>query len=271
MNPFVKVLYEIVYLGLERFGRYYSIYPGFVYDNKDPKNMHRLRLVIPGIADTPMDEWAWPHGLFSGETFGAHCIPPEGSTVWVSFRLGDPNYPIWEHGHFGKQDTVTWTDSQKRYNNFWFKTPQGNTIELDDELGTITITDAHGNIAKTSDKGVSMIPAKGKKLFMGSEDKGDEASAMGDTTQKIAKIQHAAIKGAISNIDALSEQIKGLGEKWAVAFNPVAAAGILIAQGPLLVKQNLEVQKNNKTLNKSLTDVDKDLDKITSKKVFLDR
>lgn len=271
MSPFTRVLYDMIYLGLEKFGRYYSTYPGFIHDNKDPDNLHRVRLIIPGISDAPSDNWAWPKGVFAGTTYGAHCIPPEGTMVWVSFRLGDPDHPLWEQGHFGKGDTDNWTTKQKRYNNYWFQTPQGNIIEMDDEEGTIRITDAHGNVVTTSGKGVSVIPAKGKSLFMGSEDKGDEASAMGDTTQKVAKTQHEALKGAISNISALSQQLQGLGEKWQAAISPILAAGTLTVQGPLLIKQNVDLQKNNKTINKSLTDIDKDLDKITSKKVFLDR
>lgn len=271
MSPFSRILYEMVYIGMEKFGRYYSTYPGFIHDNKDPENLHRVRLIIPGIADSPMDEWAWPKGLFAGPKFGAHIIPPEGTMVWVSFRLGDPNHPIWEQGHFSADDTKNWTDKQKRYNNFWFQTPQGNLIELDDQDGTITITDAHGTVVKTSDKGVSIIPKDDKKIFMGSQDKGDEAGTMGDTMQKIATVQHHAILGAISNIDGLSKQLQSLSSGWQTAISPISAAAVLTAQATSILKQNIDMQKNNKTLNKSLTDVNKDLDKITSKKVFLDR
>lgn len=271
MSPIVQVIYNIVYHGMEKLGRYYSEYPGYVFDNKDPDNLCRVRLIIPGIADNPMDDWAWPKDLFAGPGFGAHCIPPEGSVVWVSFRLGDPNHPLWFHGHYGYKDVEDWTDKQKRTNNFWFKTPQGSIIEMDDNEGTIRVTDATGNQIQTSAKGISIIPAKGASIFNGSLDKGDEGTAMGKTTQKIVTVHHKSLLGAISSLSDLSENLGGMMAKMALATTPIGAAAILISDGLSIANSASNVVKNNKTLNKSLTGVNKDLTKIPSTKVFLDR
>lgn len=272
MSPVVRVLYDMVYFGLEKLGRYYSEYPGFIVDNKDPENLHRVRLIIPGIADVPMDSWAWPKALFAGSTFGAHCIPPEGTMVWVSFRLGDPNHPIWFNGHYSADDTKNWTTKQKRYNNYWFQTPQGNIIELDDDEGIVTITDAHGNKIQTSSSGVSVIPMQGGKIFHGSLDKGDEAGAMGETAQKVLTTHNKSLLGALSSLSDLSTNLSSMCTKMAAAVSPLGAAAFLISETPSIINSANNLISNNKILNKSLTDTAKnDLPKIPSTKVFLDR
>lgn len=271
MSPFTKIIYDIIYYGFEKFGRYYSDYPAFVHDNKDPENLHRVRLLIPGIADKPMDSWSYPKALFAGTTWGQHCIPPQGSMVWVSFRLGDPNHPLWFHGHFGMGDIINWTDKQKRVNNFWFQTPQGNLIELDDQEGTIRITDAYGNTTQTSKSGVSVVPYKDGKIFQGSLDAGDEAGSMGETTQKVADTHHQSILGLSSSLQSLAQQTADSWAKMAAALNPLAAAAVVLTEAPNIVDNANKIIDNTKTVNKSLTDINDDLPKMTSTKIFLDR
>src|SRR6478609_6207207 len=125
MNPVVKWIYDVMYVGLEKFGRYYSNYRAFVHDNEDPENLHRLQLIIPGIAPNPSDYWAWPKNVYFGKNHGSQCIPQKGEIVWVSFELEDPHRPIWAHGHPGTND---WEKIDKRFKsvkNFWFMTPGG--------------------------------------------------------------------------------------------------------------------------------------------------
>tara|TARA_R110001599_G_scaffold15757_6_gene65427 strand:+ start:25838 stop:26506 length:669 start_codon:yes stop_codon:yes gene_type:complete len=143
LRNFIKTLKT---RGLEALGRYYSTYPAFVYDRKDPEYRGRLRLVIPMLTrDRPSNTWALPK-TFSGNGYGAQTIPKSGDLVWVSFRHGDRRYPIWEYGYFGNKEPEDSTLS--RYDNHWFKTPAGSMVEIDDTKGEEEIRVTHRSGAK---------------------------------------------------------------------------------------------------------------------------
>lgn len=129
LSNFIK---DISYSGIEVVGRYYSNYRAFVFSNEDPENVSRLKLVIPQIAgDEPYEIWAFPKGVFSGENYGVQVLPQKGDLVWVEFEMGDPQVPIWSHGHFGENEKPT----DKKYtdkNSYWFQTPKGHSIMIND-------------------------------------------------------------------------------------------------------------------------------------------
>ena len=90
--------------------RYYGKFHGFLYDNDDPKKRGRLRLLVPEVLGDVPTGWAepcFPYG--GGVNFGNFSVPPvtrgkDGSYttgVWVEFRHGNPQYPIWVGCFFG--------------------------------------------------------------------------------------------------------------------------------------------------------------------------
>ena len=145
-EPIWNVLNAIFREGLEKFGRYYSSYRGFVFDNEDPEGFGRLKLIIPQITGkAPLEYWAWPKGQFSGEGYGMQITPQKGDMVWVEFEMGNPRVPIWDYGHFsfkedGKTPQKPDIEELKSLKNFWFMTPDGHRIELDDENMQIVVT-----------------------------------------------------------------------------------------------------------------------------------
>ena len=71
--------------------RFYGVYRGVVVDNKDPKELFRLRLKIPQVIYDQISDWVW-----SSFQPGAEVIlPPVDSGVFVMFEGGDPAFPIW--------------------------------------------------------------------------------------------------------------------------------------------------------------------------------
>ena len=81
--------------------RFYGVYRGSVFDNRDPYRSNRLRILVPQILGTSPTEWAWEVGTSSMKT----DAPAIGQGVWVMFEGGDPLYPIWM-GTFGKPPTA---------------------------------------------------------------------------------------------------------------------------------------------------------------------
>ena len=84
-----------------------GLYEGFVEFTNDPAQMGRLKVRVPcihGITKIKTKDlpWAMPCVPFGGGPgFGTIMIPPEGSTVYVSFKYGDPQYPIYMGMFYG--------------------------------------------------------------------------------------------------------------------------------------------------------------------------
>jgi len=84
--------------------RYYGKYQGYLVDNEDPQKRGRLRVLVPEVLRGVVSGWAepcFPYG--GGPDFGSFSIPPitrdaDGhytTGIWVEFRGGNPQFPIW--------------------------------------------------------------------------------------------------------------------------------------------------------------------------------
>ncbi len=80
--------------------RRWGLYDGFVIDTKDPRQLRRVRVNIPGICkDTG---WARPKTMGGGGAQrGGHVVPDVGHTVYVQFVNGDTRSPVYECGSWG--------------------------------------------------------------------------------------------------------------------------------------------------------------------------
>lgn len=98
--------------------RYVGKYQAFVVDNADPQKRGRLRLQIPEVLGPDVvSGWAEPCFAYGGgPDYGHFSIPPlctsaDGKAfttgVWVEFRGGDPEYPIWTGAFFGAPGGTT--------------------------------------------------------------------------------------------------------------------------------------------------------------------
>jgi hypothetical protein len=134
----VKIVNTIVTRGLEPFGMYYGTYKAFVFNREDPKNYSRLKLIIPNVTGNKvLDYWAYPCNNFSGDGYGSQCLPQKGDLVWVEFEQGNIRRPLWKFGYFAKDEKP---EELNDYNNYWFKTPGGHLIELDDTNELVRVT-----------------------------------------------------------------------------------------------------------------------------------
>lgn len=178
MNPILEFIRTLTYSGLEKFGRYYSVYRGFVVNREDPGFYGRLQLNIPIIHGPSYSTyWAWPKHNFSGNGYGSQVIPQKGDVVWVEFEYGNPRKPIWSFGHFGRDSQSKELEKPKElqdYNNYWFKTPGGHLIQIDETNNTIKVT--HND-------GLTFLIDK-KQVFFGNPNNSSEPSVLGNKTQE---------------------------------------------------------------------------------------
>ncbi len=190
---FVRFLEEIMDNGIESFNRYYSMYRAIVHRVDDPEGCQRIQLIIPDLtAELVYEYWAYPKDVFSGVGYGSQVLPRVGDLVWVEFELGNCEFPVWSHGHPGKQD-VPKEDELKDTNSYWFKSPKGNLIIIDDTNDTIYAKHSSGQTIKIGDKAISLI--SDKMVSLGSENKSDEPALLGDKTEDLLKEMKALLSG----------------------------------------------------------------------------
>lgn len=166
--------------------KYYGKYRATVSDNKDPKDLGRLKLIVPELlGEKNVTGWALPCLPSGGFTeSGFFFIPEINSNVWVEFEAGNISYPIW---------TGTWWDESKNKkiteakvvpdNNIKIlKTRSGHKIEFSDN---------------DKDKKENITIESGKKHQLQLDDTdGDE------------KIQIKSTKGHLLLIDDANEKIQ---------------------------------------------------------------
>lgn len=75
--------------------RYEGIYRAVVKYNQDPKNLRRIRVVVPQITGDQVTDWIWP-------VISTKRPPKVGSGAWVMYIGGNPDYPVWI-GEFGEE------------------------------------------------------------------------------------------------------------------------------------------------------------------------
>lgn len=93
----VGALENIARFGLEHYGRFYSSYRGYVRENRDPEDRHRILVEVPQIKKGVLGSWALPK-MPAGSDCGLYWPPPIGALVWVEFLSGDPRYPFYSGG-----------------------------------------------------------------------------------------------------------------------------------------------------------------------------
>jgi Type VI secretion system/phage-baseplate injector OB domain len=76
-------------------GKFFGKYRGTVIDNVDPLRTGRLMVQVPDVMNILPSSWATPCVPFAGVQSGFFAVPAIGSTVWIEFEQGDPDYPIW--------------------------------------------------------------------------------------------------------------------------------------------------------------------------------
>lgn len=175
------IIKDFIHLGFENtIGRYYSTYRGFVHSNEDPENLNRLQILVPHINPSVPDEtWAYPKNNYAGKGYGINLIPKIGDLVWVDYEFGDPDYPVWSHGHYAEEEKP---EEFSDKDSIGIKTPRGSLIIFnemkDKESISIKLKDYKDYI--TIDLDLLTLESKEIKIGEGAE----EWSLKGETVQK---------------------------------------------------------------------------------------
>lgn len=180
-------------LGLEYFNKYYSCYRGIVIDNQDPEYLGRLIVRVPQIHGKNVPSyWAFSKGMFSGKDVGFYALPNKGDWVWIQFEGGNPSYPIWEYGHWAKDETPA---AAKTVNNraaiYVFQTTDKSRMEFNNEEGYIRLFRKDGRVIELNDTNISL----------GSLTKSEYHALLGEITEQVLEELRTDIKTINSAID----------------------------------------------------------------------
>jgi len=175
--------------GLEWFcGRYYGVYEGVVVDNADPQKRGRIRATCPAInVRTPESVsnnfWMLPSmpGLGTdpdtGQSTGMFHPPDVGTNVWVLFRHGNPEFPVYIGGWMTtKNVSDTFSSEEALYKGIRTKT--GHYLRMSDDPDDLHVTIGRGDgdgaetpmfLSMTKEGHTMVTNILGSTLFMNGE------------------------------------------------------------------------------------------------------
>jgi uncharacterized protein involved in type VI secretion and phage assembly len=158
---------EVVARLVERIeGRYYGKYRGIVTDNQDPDDLGRLKAQVPRLLGSTVETgWALPCLPYGGlADQGMYFVPDQGATVWMEFEGGDLAYPIWTGTWWGDNELPESAAPAQKV----IKTSSGHKVVLDDDGGSIEVTDSNGNTIKMDNSGVTITDQNQNSITMDS-------------------------------------------------------------------------------------------------------
>lgn len=163
--------------------RVYGVAIGTVSDNKDPKQLGRVKLKLPWWSDDQESNWARVASFMGGAGRGAFFLPEVGDEVLVAFEHGDIHRP-YVLGALWNTEAKPPTDNADGKNNLRIiKSRSGHQIRLDDtDKGTkIEIIDQTGGNSITINSEENVVSIRSAKdiriqVRQGSIEVGDENS-----------------------------------------------------------------------------------------------
>jgi len=143
--------------------RHYGKHRGFVTDNDDPLNLGRLRAQVPGLLEDQETGWALPAFPYGGASEqGFYAVPDIGAGVWLEFERDDLSYPIWSGTWFTGGAIPEGATPPKKV----LKTKSGHKLVLDDDAGTLEITDSNGNSITMDSSTIKIVAGSAAKIVV---------------------------------------------------------------------------------------------------------
>lgn len=166
---------------------FHGIYSGSVLDNRDPENLARVLVRVPGLKDASHDVWARLGTMMAGPDSGTLFIPEVGDEVLVAFVQGDLRAPcvigaLWSKATpppaagdppasvmlIRSRNGITLRMLDDMDNkSLIVETPGGQRITLQDDPGTVVVEDVNGNSVTLSPSGVKVLASSKVEVHAG--------------------------------------------------------------------------------------------------------
>jgi len=138
---------------------YYGKYRGIV--SKVDKDTGRIKAKVPAVLGEAVSGWCMPCVPYAGPKVGIVFLPEERSGVWIEFEGGDVSLPVWV-GCYWRDNEVP-PDAADHVKVIVTKAP--HKLILDDDKGSITITDPNGNTVTLDSSGITLSKG-GQKVII---------------------------------------------------------------------------------------------------------
>lgn len=143
--------------------RHFGKYRGEVVDNADPDDLGRVKVKVPRLTHDEELGWALPAFPYGGASEqGFFAVPDVGASIWVEFEGGDLSYPIWSGTWYGDKEIPEGAD----FNQKVWKTSSGHKIVLDDDGGSIEITDTNENTIRMEQSTITIDAGSATKIIV---------------------------------------------------------------------------------------------------------
>jgi uncharacterized protein involved in type VI secretion and phage assembly len=146
-------------------------YRAQVIENVDPLETGRILVQVPDVSNVLPSTWALPCLPYAGIQSGMYVVPEIGSTVWVEFEQGNPDYPIWVGCFWGSAADVPALAlaTPPGVPQLLIQTPLQNSLMISDlpgPTGGILLKSTTGALISISDTGITISNGQGATIEM---------------------------------------------------------------------------------------------------------
>jgi hypothetical protein len=156
--------------------KYFGKYRGTVINNVDPEQRGRIQVTVADVSNLLPSSWAMPCMPIGGPQMGMFTVPLIGSSVWIEFEQGNPDYPIWTGCFWERELAAAEIPTLARIvppaiPGIVFQTPLQNGVIVSDmpptpATGGIVLKSATGAMIVVNDTGIYIQNGKGASIMM---------------------------------------------------------------------------------------------------------
>jgi uncharacterized protein involved in type VI secretion and phage assembly len=140
--------------------RFFGKYRGSVTEIDDATL--RIKAKVPAILGEQATGWCVACVPYAGPAVGMAFLPEVGAGVWIEFEGGDVSYPIWSGCYWREGEYPEDAKGAVKV----IVTKGGSKFVLDDDAGTISITDGNDNEITIDSSGIKLV-RKSKSVAIG--------------------------------------------------------------------------------------------------------
>ncbi|PWT83690.1 MAG: phage tail protein [Blastocatellia bacterium] len=119
--------------------RFYGVVVAIVTNNKDPENLHRVKVRFPWLDDANESHWARVASPMAGNGRGVYFLPEVDDEVLVAFEHGSIDFPYVVGSLWNGKDTPPESNSDGANNNRTIHSRSGHVIRFVDKNGSESI------------------------------------------------------------------------------------------------------------------------------------
>jgi uncharacterized protein involved in type VI secretion and phage assembly len=150
--------------------RFYGKYRATVLNNTDPQQQGRIQVQLGDRYGLFPSTWAMPTFMFAGKASGVVVLPPMGSSVWVEFEAGDPDYPVWSGAFYPDAmgfPTLALAGGTPLSPNIHLQTTSGTILTLSDNPAQqVRLQTATGAMITIGTAGITILNGQGASIAL---------------------------------------------------------------------------------------------------------